>query len=224
MDISIVIPAYNEEGRIGGVLAPLMDLDLIKEIIVINDGSVDETSREARRYPVTVIDFQKNYGKAAAMKRGIIESTGEWILFLDADLCGLKKEHIVTMIEYTLKKDVDMVLGLFTKGRLITDISHKIAPFLSGQRLVKRIVLEQIPIWEDNRYGVELVITEHINKIKGKVKKVYMPHVYHVPKEVKRGWIKGKIEKHIMYRNILFTFFELYLLPRWIRRLYRYSS
>lgn len=217
MDISVIIPAYNEEGRIGNVLSPLVEFELIKEIIVVNDGSNDGTSKEARKYPITVIDISQNLGKAAAMKRGLMESKGEWILFLDADLNGLSREHIISMVDCTLKEDVDMVIGVFTQGKLITDISHKIAPFLSGQRLIKRVVLERVPISDNIAYGIEIVITDCLIRMGCHVKKVFMPYVYHIPKELKRGWWKGKKEKYKMYANLLATLFQLYLMPQWIK-------
>ncbi|NLK96586.1 glycosyltransferase family 2 protein [Defluviitalea saccharophila] len=226
MDISVIIPAYNEEGRIGNVLSPLMGFELIKEIIVVNDGSEDLTAKEARQYPVTLIELPFNQGKAAAIKRGLEASTGEWILFLDADLKGLRKEHLISMIEYTKIEGIDMVIGTFTKGKLITDLSHKIAPFLSGQRLIKRTILEAMPHFEHARYGIEIMITGYAHKMGCQIKKVKLPHVYHIPKEQKRGWIKGKIEKYSMYRNIISTLFESYFLSRfkWIKKLHRYSS
>ncbi|NLM13436.1 MAG: glycosyltransferase family 2 protein [Epulopiscium sp.] len=226
MDISVIIPAYNEEGRIGNVLSALMGFEYIKEIIVVNDGSIDQTTKEAQKYPVTLIELPFNQGKAAAIKRGLEISSGEWILFLDADLNGLNKEHLLSMIEYTKREDIDMVIGIFTKGKFITDISHKIAPFLSGQRLIRRTVLEGMPHFEHTRYGIELMITEYVHKMGCQVKKVKLPHVYHIPKEQKRGWIKGKIEKYSMYRNIISTLLEIYFLSRlkWVKKLQRYSS
>ena len=173
MDISVIIPAYNEEGRIGNVLSPLIGLELIKEIIVVNDGSNDNTSEEAKKYPVKVIDIEHNKGKGAAMKEGLIYSSGEWILFLDADLKGLSKEHIVSMIDCIQEKDVDMVIGLFTKGKITTDISHKIAPFLSGQRLVKRTILEKITFNDRIPYGIEIVISNYIKKKGYQIKSFY---------------------------------------------------
>lgn len=220
MNISAVIPAYNEEGRIGNILSVLTDSPLIKEIIVINDGSTDGTEKEARQYPVTVINLPSNQGKSAAMKRGLEESRGEWILFLDADLRGLQKEHLLSIFKYTKKQDVDMVIGVFKKGKFMTDLSHRIAPFLSGQRLIKRTILNQIPFLEDGRYGIELIITEYTRRMNCKIKKVNMSHVYHVPKEKKRGWFKGKLEKYIMYGNILAVFFDLYCISKlkWMKK------
>lgn len=221
MDISVIIPAYNEEGRIGKVLSSLIDLECIKEIIVVNDGSDDGTSEEAKKYPVKVIDIAQNIGKAGAMKKGLIGSKGEWILFLDADLMGLSREHIQAMIDCAKKQDADMVIGLFTKGNLITDISHKIAPFLSGQRLIKRAIIENIDFDETIAYGIEIYLTNYFRKKGYYVKKVFMPNLYHIPKEIKRGFIKGKKEKLKMYCDIIFTVIQLYLIPKWLKKLYK---
>lgn len=209
MNISVIIPAYNEEGRIGKVLSVLVGCEFIGEIIVVNDGSMDGTSVEAKSYPVTVVDIPINQGKGAAMMEGVENSAGDWILFLDADLEGLTKEHIVSMVESIKKENIDMVIGTFTKGKFITDISHKIAPFLSGQRLIRRTILNEMPFLRYSRYGVEIMITKYVGKKGFKVKKVDMPYLRHVPKEDKRGWLKGKMEKYIMYGNIISTFLNL---------------
>ncbi|HHW67041.1 MAG: hypothetical protein PWP07_1515 [Epulopiscium sp.] len=226
MDISVIIPAYNEEGRIGNVLSVLMGFEMIKEIIVVNDGSVDQTTQEVKKYPVTLIELPFNQGKAAAIKRGLEASSGEWILFLDADLKGLSKEHLISMIEYAKRENIDMVIGTFSKGKFITDLSHKIAPFLSGQRLIRRALLESMPHFEHTRYGIEMMITEYARKMGYQIKKVKWPYVYHIPKEQKRGWIKGKFEKYAMYCNILSTVFEIYFLSRLKRskKFQKYSS
>ena len=59
MDISVIIPAYNEEGRIGKVLSSLIDLECINEIIVVNDGSDDGTSEEAKNIPLRSLILPK---------------------------------------------------------------------------------------------------------------------------------------------------------------------
>lgn len=93
-DLSIIIPAYNEENRIKNTLLAindyLSDRKINAEIIVVNDGSNDKTTDVVNSYQnkipnLKLINLSKNYGKGAAVKRGIIESKGKMIFFTDAD-------------------------------------------------------------------------------------------------------------------------------------------
>jgi glycosyltransferase involved in cell wall biosynthesis len=90
--LSIVVPAYNEEASIGQVLKTILEVDtessgFTKEIIVVNDGSKDGTETVVRGFPqVQLFNQVPNQGRGAALKRGIREATGDYILFQDADL------------------------------------------------------------------------------------------------------------------------------------------
>jgi len=90
--LSIVIPAYNEEAFIANVLERILSVDVerfgfSKEIIVVNDGSKDGTEAVVRRFPqVRLITQVPNQGRGAALKRGVEEATGDYILFQDADM------------------------------------------------------------------------------------------------------------------------------------------
>src|SRR5688572_17790981 len=82
-----VIPAYNESGRIGrAILDTKSVLGNDASIIVVDDGSMDATSDEARAAGATVIRHETNRGKGAAVRTGALASTSDWILILDADL------------------------------------------------------------------------------------------------------------------------------------------
>lgn len=93
-DLSIVIPAYNEENRIKNTLLSIQDYlssnKINAEIIVVNDGSKDSTVEVVKSYQnkipnLQIIDLGKNCGKGAAVKQGVIKSRGKLILFTDAD-------------------------------------------------------------------------------------------------------------------------------------------
>ena len=93
--LSIVIPAYNEEKRLGLSLRKIMDyLDsrgLQAEIVVVDDGSSDQTAAVAKEilkdWPLArVLVLPKNQGKGAAVREGVLQASGELILFSDADL------------------------------------------------------------------------------------------------------------------------------------------
>lgn len=85
--ISVVIPAYNSAGRIEATLeSVLAQTAEILEIIVVNDGSTDNTSEVAENYSTLVrVIRQENAGPSAARNRGIAECKGDWIAFLDDD-------------------------------------------------------------------------------------------------------------------------------------------
>ena len=89
--ISIIIPAYNEEKSIGELLETIRKVNIeslgfLKEIIVIDDGSSDDTLKIAQQFPEVKSYSQKNKGKGRAVQNGIKKSTGELILVQDADM------------------------------------------------------------------------------------------------------------------------------------------
>jgi glycosyltransferase involved in cell wall biosynthesis len=84
-DVSVVIPAYNEEGAIGGVVERLRARHPWKEILVVDDGSQDQTAAKAEAAGARVIRHPYNKGNGAAVKTGIRAAGGEVVLLMDAD-------------------------------------------------------------------------------------------------------------------------------------------
>jgi dolichol-phosphate mannosyltransferase len=90
--LSIIVPAFNEEATIGTVLKTILAVDTVslgftKEVIVVNDGSKDGTEAAVRAIAnVRLVNQIPNQGRGAALRRGVLEATGDYILFQDADL------------------------------------------------------------------------------------------------------------------------------------------
>ncbi len=89
--ISIVVPAYNEAGRLPSTLDALVRyLDAgrfgFSEIVVVDDGSTDDTAAAAARPGIRLLRNPGNRGKGYSVRHGMLEARGEWILFTDADL------------------------------------------------------------------------------------------------------------------------------------------
>src|SRR3989339_472804 len=102
-EISVVIPTYNEEERIGeslkSVLAYLAKNFKVFEVIVVDDGSCDHTLQEVKKYSqVKILKNLVNHGKGYTVKKGVLASRGELILFMDAD----SSTDIVELIKYIL--------------------------------------------------------------------------------------------------------------------------
>ena len=91
MRVTVIVPAYNEARTIEQVLRRLTELDFDAEILVVDDGSIDETVEivgglEAEIPGLRLIVHERNQGKGAAVRTGINASTGDFVMIQDADL------------------------------------------------------------------------------------------------------------------------------------------
>lgn len=202
--IAAIIAAYNEEQTIGDVVQTLKKTDIIDKIIIISDGSTDKTVNIAEKYDdVTVVDIKDNIGKGAAVMKGLdLCQSIDIVLLLDADLIGLREEHIQLLLNPIIDENWDMTIGLFKGGRMSTDIAQRITPFLSGQRALKKELLENIPNKDINQYGLESAITNYVKKHKIAYKTVRLSELTHRTKEEKMGIFRGFAERIKMYVDV----------------------
>jgi glycosyltransferase involved in cell wall biosynthesis len=106
--VSIIIPVYNEAGIIENIVSDIKALYPAYEIIVINDGSTDNTAAEAQRAGAKVFSHPYNIGNGAAIKSGIRVATGDILVFMDGD-GQHNPEDIANLLEYM--PEFDMVVG-----------------------------------------------------------------------------------------------------------------
>jgi glycosyltransferase involved in cell wall biosynthesis len=158
-EVSIIIPAYNEAETIGWVLDEVKQamekLKLSYEIIVIDDGSTDNTGQISRNRGVKIISHRKNLGSGASRKSGLLAAKGEIAVMLDAD--GTYSASDIPNILEPLPQ-ADQVIGVrkvevgnyrLLRGvvkwfiqRLASFLTHKQIPDLnSGLRAVKRKII-----------------------------------------------------------------------------------
>jgi len=203
MNVTAVIPAYNEEQTIADVVKCVISIDKIQKVIVVSDGSTDSTAEIARECGADVIELDENVGKGGAIRAGINECGTEIILFLDADLIGLTEKHVLDLIEPVIDNKADMTIGIFKKGRMVTDLAQKVTPYLSGQRAIKKSIIDKIPNIDITRYGVEVALTKYVDKFNVRVQEVDLPDMTHVTKEEKLGIIRGVHARLKMYWDIV---------------------
>jgi glycosyltransferase involved in cell wall biosynthesis len=202
MKVSVIIPAYNEENNIGNVLKVLVKMKDLDEVIVVDDGSEDNTSQIAVSFGVKVLKLQHNLGKGGAMMEGVKSAINEIILFLDADLIGLTEKHIEDLIKPVVEDGYMMSIGVFEHGRLATDLAQFVAPFLSGQRAVKKELFSKMSNLDATRFGVEVALTKYTKDAKIPVKEVILKDMTHVMKEEKLGLVRGFLARMKMYWEI----------------------
>jgi len=206
MRIKALIPAFNEEKTIGNIIDILNTIPRIDEVIVVDDGSTDNTQQEAESRNAKVIKLDENRGKGAALQEGISKIDTEIILLLDGDLIGLKDTHIYKLINPLLADEADMTIGVFKKGRGLTDLAQVVSPKLSGQRAIKLSELKKIKSLDKKGFGVEIALNKHF-KDKNRVKKVPLKELTHVMKEEKMGFVEGAKARSKMYLDIIKSIF-----------------
>ncbi|MGI6329861.1 MAG: glycosyltransferase family 2 protein [Bacilli bacterium] len=207
MSVVAIIPALNEEKTIKRIIEMIKVVPLVDRIIVVSDGSKDNTANIARRCGVEVIDLKENIGKGGAMSIGVKSCQEEIILFLDADLIGLTRKHIEDLLKPVVEDNYAMSLGVFVHGKVGTDLAHMVAPFLSGQRVITRQLFNKVNDIEISRYGVEMALTRYIEKNNIAIKKIKLNGLTHLTKEEKLGFFTGVTMRFKMYKEIIAVFF-----------------
>ncbi|MCE9629062.1 MAG: glycosyltransferase family 2 protein [Candidatus Vogelbacteria bacterium] len=142
MKLSIIIPCYNEQETLPELLNKVVSLSLenwLTEIIIVNDGSTDETSQILQnfkeRYPFLIIyNLPKNQGKGSAIKSGLTLATGDFVIIQDADLEYDPKDIVNLITKVKDKKTI--VFGSrnlsteTTRGKLIPRLGVKTITYL----------------------------------------------------------------------------------------------
>lgn len=199
---AVLIPAYNEAERVADVIKVASEADL-GPILVVDDGSRDSTAAAARAAGAEVLRLPRNLGKGGAVAAGVRQLDCEVVILIDADLVGLKPQHLKELALPVLKGQVDMTRGVFKGGRWSTTAAQKMLPQLNGQRAIRRDLLAGLEDLQDSRYGIEVVITEAAKAGQWRTRDIPMADVSQVTKEEKRGWLKGVGHRIRMYGDIV---------------------
>lgn len=129
MKVSIIIPCYNEEESVARVLekVELVKLPLDREVVVVDDGSTDNSVEEVSRFKfVKLVRHQVNRGKGAAIKTGVEHASGDLVVIQDADL-EYDPESIPDLIKPLMEGEADIVLGSRFRRKVSSmSISHYI--------------------------------------------------------------------------------------------------
>ena len=137
--VSIVVPAYNESHSIAALVSSLRDAGAWREIIVVDDGSSDETGRRASEAGARVVRHPYNKGNGASVKTGIRNATGEFVLILDAD--GQHRPADAKRLVAKLDQ-YELVVGARSRAtqagiarRLGNSMLNRIASYLTDQHI-----------------------------------------------------------------------------------------
>lgn len=189
-DAAAIVPAFDEAATVGEVVRALKASMLLGEVIVVDDGSGDRTAEVAAAAGAKVVRLPENLGKGEAVLRGATATQAPVLLLCDADFLGFTAAHAERLLRPVLEGRLAMCAGLRDRGPILTGlIAH--LPLLSGERALRRDVLERLPPRFLSGFRLEIALNWAC-RVNG------LPYgaiptlgVTHVRKMEKRGVLRG---------------------------------
>jgi glycosyltransferase involved in cell wall biosynthesis len=228
MKLSIIIPVFNEGKTVGSIIQKVesVSLSIEKEIIVVDDGSSDNTKQALKKlkekYNFVSLEHQKNKGKGAAIKTGLRKTTGDIILVQDADLEYDPNDYPV-LINPFLRNEAEIVYGsrllrennyssrlYLLGGKFLTLVLNlffgtKLTDVTTGYKVFKKSVLEKINLKEE-RFAFCEEVTSKLIKKSYRIKEVpvyYKPRRFEDGKKI-RWWRDGTQGLYVIIKCKIF--------------------
>lgn len=213
--VTAVIPAYNEEKTITAVVRPLFASPLVDEVLVVSDGSTDQTVMRAKESGARVRELRRKGGKGEAMLDGVAHSTSDILAFFDADLIGLCEDHIERLLLPVVNGGRVMNIGIRDRGRFFTWISHHL-PLISGERAMERRVFESVPPEFMRGFMVETSLNYYCRSHKLRYGATNLPGLH-----IRRKFEKVSLQRAVVQYIRMFTEVGRAMLAVRLARLFR---
>ncbi|MDQ6927953.1 MAG: glycosyltransferase [Actinomycetota bacterium] len=204
MTIDVVVPARNEALTVAPVVGACLGCAFAREVIVVDDGSVDDTGAQAEAAGARVVRRAGDGAtgsKAHAMEAGVAASTADAILFVDADCIGLTSAHLDAICRPLIEGRATMSVGWFDYG-LWNPLVLRLAP-TTGERAIPRWVWDSIPPEKRAGYSIEIMINEVIAEGRLPTTARIMYGVTHRTKRDKLGRRHGGRETWRMFWHLV---------------------
>lgn len=211
MSISVIIPALNEAARIRGVIAIARRSPEVHEVIVVDDGSVDETAALAQASGARVLTSTLR-GKGASMADGLRAATGDTIVYLDGDLEGLADDIVAKLAAPVAAGRADFVKARFSRssGRVTTltakpllatlfpELAHFHQP-LGGIIAGRRSLFEKLEF--ENDYGVDVALLIDAHRAGARIEEVDIGHLEHDSQDLEAlGEMAKQVVRVLLHR------------------------
>lgn len=209
--VTVIIPAFNEAETIRPIVALAVRHPLVKEVIVVDDGSSDDTAKYAAEEGAKTIKHRFCRGKAAAMESGVQKAQGEIFCFLDADIQGLTEKALTEIISPVISSRYDMFVGICGRKSDLANTLLEVSPVIGGQRALTRQVWSEVPRKYKENFQVEIALNYFTKKNERKMGFTILKNLTQVPKEKKRGFLAGLYQRFGMIKDLILISYRLYV-------------
>lgn len=187
--VAAVIPARNEEQTIGAVVRAARAASGIDQVLVVDNASWDRTAQVAAENGARVVT-EDVVGKGEAMRAGVAATDAETIVFLDADLVGLRPDHVEALVQ-AVRDGAAMACGLFDRGRVLNPVFQHVLPALTGERALRRELFDALTPADASGYRIEAALNSLAKDRDLPVVRFVCDGLWHRPKEQKFGPVQG---------------------------------
>ena len=188
--VSVIIPAFNEESTIGQKVAEVVGHPLVREVIVVDDGSADTT---------------------AALEAGVAAASGDVLLFLDADVTGYDHATLTRIIEPVLSGRYEMFVGIRARRTYWLNRALHFFPIIGGERALTRALWESVPAEHKQGFQIEIAMNYCAKQAGKGMGFVLIAGTTHHIKERKYGVLVGLARRAGMIRDVVAISFRLYI-------------
>jgi glycosyltransferase involved in cell wall biosynthesis len=147
-----IVLAYNDAPWIQQLVQTVKQSGVVHRVLVVDDGSQDNTADLARQVGAEVLRIDQHAGKGAAMLAGFTSTKEPIVLFLDPYVTGFKPGHVARLVHPVVQRSCVMTIGMRDYGHFLGDL-YEVMPKLGTERAVLRAVLDRVPrwFWDGNR-------------------------------------------------------------------------
>lgn len=206
-----IIPAFNEGKTISRVLEVIASYPGFDDVLVVDDGSTDDTALMASRFPVRVIRNAENLGKGRAMEKGVAATNASILFFCDADMHGFTHEMLETIVRPVLEGESEMVIAMRNWRMYYAGFVLSIIPILGGQRALTRELWNRVPSEYKERFMIETALNFYARYWGNGFQYKVCSGLTQTIKEEKYGFWKGFRARILMSAEVVFAQIRLQL-------------